>query len=181
MEFPPRTATFAMDPALAERGVRMRAANAGDREFLYDLYASTREDELAQTPWPDEFKQQFLRSQFELQHRHYTQVYPDADFLVVEFDGRPVGRYYLALVQDDYLIVDISLLPSLRGRGLGSAIIAATLAQADRADSNVLLHVLHANEGARRLYERLGFQPVADTGTHLRMRRPPCPAAAAVS
>jgi Uma2 family endonuclease len=38
-----------------------------DREFMARLYASTRTEELAPVPWPEEIKQAFLQSQFELQ------------------------------------------------------------------------------------------------------------------
>lgn len=53
------------------------------------LYASTRIGELAPVPWPEEIKQAFLHSQFELQHAHYRKHYHHAEFLVIE---RAAGR-----------------------------------------------------------------------------------------
>ena len=59
------------------------------------LYASTRTEELAPVPWPEEIKQAFLQAQFELQHAHYRKHYRHAESLVIERAGQPIGRLYL--------------------------------------------------------------------------------------
>jgi hypothetical protein len=59
------------------------------------LYASTRTEELAPVPWPEEIKQAFLHAQFELQRGHYRKHYRHAEFLVIERAGQPIGRLYL--------------------------------------------------------------------------------------
>ena len=67
------------------------------------------------------------------------------------------------------LIVDIALLPEMRGTGLGTAILTDLLAAETRP---VQLQVERTNP-ARRLYERLGFALVEEQAIRVRMVRQP--------
>ena len=49
--------------ASAAGAVTLRPAAPEDRELLFGVYASTREEELAPVPWPPEAKDAFLRQQ----------------------------------------------------------------------------------------------------------------------
>lgn len=174
IEFPPHGVAEPSVPALLlERGISLRHAQAGDVPFLRRLYASLREEELAAVPWPQAAKQAFLDSQFSLQHLHYVGHYREADFLLVEHHGKPIGRYYLLRNELDFLIIDISLENRWHGQGIASALIRQTQHEAGEHGTGVQLHVQYGNDGARRLYERLGFRPVADEGSHQRMRWAP--------
>jgi hypothetical protein len=51
--------------------IALRLEEEVDREFMAHLYVSTRTEELAPVPWPEEAKQAFLQAQFELQRDHY--------------------------------------------------------------------------------------------------------------
>lgn len=167
-ERPPGT-----DGELAARGLALRPARAADAAFLRRLYGALRADELAPLAWPDQAKAAFLDSQFSLQHRHFTAVFAAADFLVVEHCGAPVGRLYVDWGPTEALVIDIGLLPSHRGAGLGSALLGWVAGQARRAKARrVTLHVLSHNAAARRLYERLGFRSEGVEGAHLFMAQP---------
>lgn len=139
----------------------LRAAAEEDVGWLFRIYASTREEELAATGWPDEVKAQFLGMQFQAQDRYYRQVYPGATFDLVEVSGEPAGRLYVNRASDEIRIIDIALLPMFRGRGLGSVILRTVLSEAEAAGLPVTIHVEQHNP-ALRLYQRLGFQ-VLDT------------------
>jgi ribosomal protein S18 acetylase RimI-like enzyme len=143
-----------------------------DLEFLYEVYAGTRQDELAVVDWTDEQQEQFLRMQFHAQHTHYQQHYAHASFDVIELDGVPIGRLYLLRDEAEFRIVDIALLPEYRGRGLGGRLLDDVLSEADRAALPVSIHVEHDNP-AMRLYARLGFVQVDDNGVYHLMRRAP--------
>jgi len=160
--------------ALAMRGFSLRSLHEGDLPWLRDLYATTRAEEMAPVPWPEAAKRAFLDQQFDLQHRHYLAHYGDADFLALEQEGRgPVGRYYLRRAAPDHLLIDISLFPMLRGGGLGSALIGQSQREAATLARGMRLHVLEANPGARRLYERLGFVVEGGEGGYRAMRWSP--------
>ncbi|MBO9738553.1 GNAT family N-acetyltransferase [Xanthomonas axonopodis pv. begoniae] len=168
--FPNRNERFAAPPALHARGIGLRAARDADLPWLRDLYASTREAELAAVPWPEVTKRLFLDQQFALQHAHYLAHFADADFLIVETAQAPLGRLYLQRATAPHVLVDISLLPTWRGRGLGTALVAHAQASAAAMECALSLHVLHANPAAQRLYARLGFSAGQSTQTHLQMR-----------
>lgn len=168
--FPQRDAGWAAPAALQARGISVRPARSADLDWLRDLYASTRRDELAAVPWPEQTKRAFLDQQFALQHAHYLQHFPGADFLVVEDTHARLGRLYLDRSTDPHVLVDISLLPDCRGHGIGGALIAQAQALAHADGRALTLHVLHANPAAQRLYARLGFVAGEAGQTHLAMR-----------
>jgi ribosomal protein S18 acetylase RimI-like enzyme len=146
------------DAAMTPTGLGLRCAVEEDRPFLEALHRSVRWGELAPTGWADEAKLAFLAGQFDLQHRQYADAFAGADFSIIEQHGHPVGRFYVERTPAQLHIIEISLLPEWRGRGIGAALIGQ-LQDEVRAGcaSRVILSVDRMNLGARRLYERLGF------------------------
>jgi GNAT superfamily N-acetyltransferase len=153
------------------RSITLHPIAAADREFLFRVYASTREEELAPLPWSAAEKEAFLRQQFDAQHAHYQAHYPDATFDVVRVDGEPAGRLYVDRWTREHRIVDIALLPAHRGGGTGTRLLERVVAEADGAGRAVSIHV-EAMSPARRWYERMGFAVVEDRGVYLLMERP---------
>lgn len=144
-------------------GVSLRPATAGDRGLLHEVYSSTREAELAPTGWTDDQKAAFVSQQFEAQDSHYRQHYVGATFDVILVDGLAAGRFYVARWSTEIRIIDIAVLPTFQGRGIGTALLAGILAEAAAAGKRVSIHVERSNR-ARRLYERLGFSVVSEAG-----------------
>lgn len=64
---------------------------------------------------------------------------------------------------------DLAVLPELRGRGIGRALLAAAEERARaRGCVKLTLEVLETNRGARRLYEAFGFRDFELAGAPLR-------------
>jgi ribosomal protein S18 acetylase RimI-like enzyme len=147
---------------------RLRPAGAEDRDFLLQVYASTREEELRLVDWSAEQKAAFVHMQFEAQDTDYRRNYEDASFDVIEVDGEPAGRLYVDRRADDIRIIDITLLPEYRGRGIGTGLIRGLLDEAATDRKRLSIHV-EVNNPARRLYERLGFVQVEERGLYLLM------------
>jgi ribosomal protein S18 acetylase RimI-like enzyme len=145
-----------------------RPIHEEDLAFLARLYATTRAEEMAMVPWTEEQKASFLQMQFDAQHTHYQNHCPDAEFSMVLMDGEPIGRLYLDRREDEHRVVDIALLPEHRGQGLGRALMEDVLAEARAAQKVVRIHV-ERNNPALRLYDRLGFKEIGDTGVYLLM------------
>lgn len=122
-------------------------------------------------PWSPEQKAAFLAQQFAAQTSHYARQYPGMSADVVVLAGEPAGRLLVARSDDEILVVDISLLPAFRGRGVGTALLRGLLDEA-AAGRRLCVHVEMDNP-ARRLYERLGFRPVSEHGIHVLLERTP--------
>jgi len=167
--------------AAARLGVAYRPAEDGDLPFLALVYASTRIEEVAQTGWSLDLQRQFLAHQFDAQHRHYRQHYPNAEWLVIERDGAAVGRLYIEEWPDQIRLIDIALLPDSRGAGVGGAILADVMDLATTAAKPLTIHVERHNP-AMRLYLRLGFVAIDEHGVYDLMEwRPTEPSGGPVS
>ncbi|MGE4070420.1 MAG: GNAT family N-acetyltransferase [Lysobacterales bacterium] len=143
-----------------------------DHEFLAELYAAGRALELVPVPWSDEQKRHFLRDQFELQHAHYEKNYPGADRLLIELAGQAIGRIYVYRSPGEIRLMDIALVSERQQQGLGSALLAELIEEADLAGSTITLHV-EADNPANRLYRRLGFEHIEDRGVYQFLGRKP--------
>ncbi|HEX9887727.1 MAG TPA: GNAT family N-acetyltransferase [Longimicrobiales bacterium] len=150
---------------LMSRGVSHRPATEGDRDFLFRVYANTREEELAVLDWPEDQKAAFLHQQAAAQHTYYREQYPDAQFDVVELNGEAIGRIYLAEWDREFRVIDIALLDRCRGQGIGSLLMRSVLLLAGAVGKAVTIHVEQFNP-ARRLYDRLGFKEIEDRGVY---------------
>jgi ribosomal protein S18 acetylase RimI-like enzyme len=152
----------------------LRPETTEDDEFLLALYASTRAAEMALTNWTADQKHEFVRWQFELQRRHYRLHYADAAFDVLTLDDLPVGRRYALFRPNEIRLMEITIDPKCRGRGIGTRVVRNLLDDAQRLNVSVTLHVEPDNP-ALRLYQHLGFAVVEQRGVNLFLEwRPHC-------
>jgi GNAT superfamily N-acetyltransferase len=152
--------------------ISFRPIAPDDEGFLYQVYASTREDELAPLPWSAAEKQAFLTMQFHAQRRFYQENFLHASFLVILRDGCPIGRLYVDRRAEEIGIVDIALLPAHRRAGIGTRLLKDLIVEADAAGKPLRIHVERFNP-ALRLYERLGFARIGDSGVYFHLERLP--------
>ncbi|HZP68105.1 MAG TPA: GNAT family N-acetyltransferase [Rudaea sp.] len=146
-------------------GLRFRPVEDGDRPFLHALYAEVRAREMAPVEWPEARKLAFLAEQCDLQHCHYVKNYKGADFLVIEEAGRPIGRIYVYRSPGEIRLMEVTLVPERRGRGLGEALLREIMDEARATGAKVTLHVEPENP-AQRLYARLGFRLIEHRGIY---------------
>jgi ribosomal protein S18 acetylase RimI-like enzyme len=158
--------------------VTLRPAGADDEAFLRELYASTREDELALAPWSEEQRRDFLDFQFGAQKAHYEEHHPSAGHDVILYDRERAGRFYVDRSEREINVIDLALLPAFRGRGIGSALLGSVIDEA-RDDGREVLFFVEQSNRARALYERLGFELSGDLGVYLEMRWRPVQAGGA--
>ncbi len=150
----------------------LRPATTADQAWLRALYAGTCEQTLALLDRSSH--EAFIGLQFKAQHDSYTSHYPAARQQIIEQGGLPVGRLWVHQDLREILVLDISLLPSWRGCGLGTRCLQSLLRQAWRNGQTLRLHVVATNP-ARRLYERLGLVVTAQQGPYLEMAWCPAP------
>ncbi len=109
---------------------------------------------------------------------HYITGWPrPGDIGMVAEDGAPVGAAWLRLLPEEdpgYGFVDeetpelsIGVVPTQRGRGIGSLLLEALIEAARDQRYQALSLSVEPDNPARRLYERHGFQVVGTVdGSH---------------
>jgi GNAT superfamily N-acetyltransferase len=150
----------------ATSNITLRPVVLGDQDFLIEVYASTRAEELAIVPWTDEQRDQFIRSQFNAQQHHYAEKYPTGTHDVILSDGKQVGRIYVAQLDQEIRIIDITLIPTERNRGIGSYLIKQLLEEAKRKNKITRIYVEEFNPSLS-LFKRFGFNMSEQHGFHL--------------
>lgn len=154
-------------PTSAPPAFGRRPPAAEDEPFILELFASTLELEMAlAAAWPAGQREAFLRQQCAAQRQSYQARYPEARCEIITLGGRAAGRFWVGRDAEQIRLLDISLLPEARGRGIGSALIGELQAEARQTGLALRHCVFKLNEGARRLYRRLGFVVIDDLGTH---------------
>jgi ribosomal protein S18 acetylase RimI-like enzyme len=146
--------------------ISLRDASGADEDFLFALYASTRERELALLDWSEDERAAFLRMQFNAQRTHYLKSYPDARHQIILRGGEAAGRIWVERNDEEIRLLDIALLPAHRGHGVGSALIRGLIREATQAAKPLRHSVEKNNPDAKRLYDRLGFKVVGEIPTH---------------
>jgi ribosomal protein S18 acetylase RimI-like enzyme len=152
--------------------IDLRPVGPEDEAFLYRVYASTRQDELALVPWGEAEKEAFLQMQFAAQHTFYRERFAGASFDLILLNGQPVGRLYLDRRPNEVRIIDIALLAEYRRQGIGTHLLRDILDEAGRAGLPVRIHV-EQNNPALGLYHRLGFRQIGDEGIYYLMEWSP--------
>jgi ribosomal protein S18 acetylase RimI-like enzyme len=151
--------------------VSLRAVQSSDQEFLFGLYAGTRQQEIAAFGWSHEQQGAFLRMQFTAQQRWYETAYAGAEQQIVMLEAAPIGRVIVHRGSGVTTLVDISLLPEHRGGGIGGGLIRDLVQQSAQRGAPVRLQVLRTNPAAR-LYQRLGFVKTGEDEMYLQMEKP---------
>jgi ribosomal protein S18 acetylase RimI-like enzyme len=145
--------------------VSLRPEQPGDEPFLYQVYASTREEELALTNWDQHTRRAFLDMQFAAMRRGYGSMYPAGEFLIIVQGDRAVGRMVLNRTAEEIRVVDLALLPGHRNSGVGTALMRRVCAEAAQGGKPVRLNVLKSSR-AVRWYARLGFTKTEEAGLY---------------
>jgi ribosomal protein S18 acetylase RimI-like enzyme len=157
--------------------ITLRPEQPQDESFLFEVYASTRQEELDAWGWPPEMRRQFLTMQFKASQGLHN-AFPDAEFQIVMLDGSNAGRMVVHRTREALHLVDIALLPQHRNAGIGAALMQRVFGEAAATKRPLRLLVLKSNRAAR-FYSRLGFVKTGETEMHLEMewRAPAAPPA----
>jgi ribosomal protein S18 acetylase RimI-like enzyme len=149
--------------------VTLRPVAPDDEPFLFQVYASTRLDELDAVGMLKDQQEVFLNMQYSAQREHYLAYYKDATWDIILLNGAPVGRLIVERTEQQITGIDVALLPQYRNAGVGSYLIRNLIQEATQAGKPFLIQVEKPNR-ARRLYERLGFIQTGESQTHYRMQ-----------
>jgi RimJ/RimL family protein N-acetyltransferase len=141
----------------------LRPVQEADETLLLEIYSSARTDEMAFVPWDAGQKQAFLQMQFSAQQKHYQAYFPQAAHEMIEVEGQPVGRLYVDRRETEIRILDVTLLPQARGRGIGTQILLDLIKEAMQANKSVSIYV-ESFSRSMGLFQRLGFIKTEESG-----------------
>ena len=162
--------TLSKEPASTSEfthSVTLRPATPDDEAFLFQLYASTR-DEFRFLDWDEQQKEALIKMQYDARRFQYDESYPQAEAGIILLGELPIGRLLVNESDREISLVDIALMPEYRNLGIGARMIQQLLTRATNARKPVRLHVLKSNP-ALTLYERLGFSRTGDESMYFEM------------
>jgi ribosomal protein S18 acetylase RimI-like enzyme len=148
--------------------ISLRPATPNDNEFLIQVYASTRQEEMASWGWSTTQQELFIQMQYDARRRGYAASCPSAETSIILHREVLAGSMITFRGSDEIRLLDISLLSEFRGRGIGGYLIKMLIFDAARQKSAVRLSVVRGNRAAL-LYERLGFVETGGDAVYFEM------------
>jgi ribosomal protein S18 acetylase RimI-like enzyme len=140
----------------------VRPALPHDEIFLYELYSAVRGPEFELAPISATEKEHLLRMQFRAQMSSYAEMFPNSCYHIVLLDSKPVGRLWVAQMDDQFHLVDIAVHPGVQSKGIGTALVQRLQQEAARARLPICSCVFKFNAGSVRFHKRLGFHIVRE-------------------
>lgn len=153
--------------------ISLRPILPEDAEFLYEVYASTRAEELAQIPWSEAQLKTFLKMQLDARDQSYRMYYTEIEDRIILLRNQPIGRLIVVRTDEEIRLADVALLPAYRSSGAGTSLIKDLMTEAGNMKRPIRLQVEKPNVQAKRLYDRLGFTTTGDNTTHFQMEYQP--------
>ena len=123
-------------------------------------------------PWNAEERYEFIKMQFNAQQSHYQTHYPEADHDIIIQSGRPIGRLYVARLENEIRLLDITLLGQYRNQEIGSQLMLDLWQEAKAAKLPMRFYVAKGNR-AVIFYQRLGFKITRDEEVYIFMEQDP--------
>jgi ribosomal protein S18 acetylase RimI-like enzyme len=142
--------------------VNLRPESTVDEPLVRRLILETVTDELGASAWPEPMRGHLLGIQYTARRHSHRANHPAAASQVIQADGVDVGWALVNTMPHEVRVVEIMILPEWRGSGIGTAVLNEILVIAARARKPVRLNVNVMNQGALRLYTRLGFRKIAE-------------------
>ena len=145
---------------LSDATFSLRSATSHDLEFMWHTQHRTLGD--------------FVTTEFGTtvtEQRRFFDEHFDIDVhQIVLVDGQDSGFLFYEQRSDHMYLGNLALVPDSQRRGVGSAILAMVIDEADAAGLPIRLQVLKPNP-ARQFYEQRGFVLSSETDHHFQMIR----------
>jgi len=146
-------------PSSPAPALTLRPAGPGDAPLLFTLFRCTRVAEASRWGWVGDQLTEFLDTQWQMEQRMHRTRYPEADDAIVLADGEPVGRLLVDRTNGRIFLVDLTLLPKARGKGIGTRLVRDLLVEAEFDGLPLRLSVPRGSR-ALGLLRRVGLEVV---------------------
>ncbi len=125
----------------------LRKASLSDAEIIADIYLASRKEFVSFAP--------LIHSDVSIHEWVRNTLIPNSDVIVAEQTGQIVGMMALSKQKGIGWIDQLYLAPQATGQGIGTQLL---MYAKTALGAPVRLHTFQENSGARRFYERHGFQ-----------------------
>ena len=159
------------DPKIGT-SISTRPVTSDDHEFLFEVYQSSRGDDLRGLGWEQARVIEFLRMQYEAHQQFHDREFKNATDEIILVGGERAGRLVIERREHEIRWIDLSLLPQFQNSGVGSFLIRKIQDDARRTRKPLRLQIIRFNR-AVNLFERLGFVRTSETGTHFQLEWTP--------
>jgi ribosomal protein S18 acetylase RimI-like enzyme len=142
--------------------IEVRVSELHDVPFLTDCFLRSLRDTITacRGGWDEADNRSRFEAQLDLSS---TQV-------IQRETGETVGFLIAVESAGEIQLHTLCISPEHQGNGIGTLITQGLIEKSKATGRDLVLDVMKANDGARRLYERLGFVVVQDFRHHVHMR-----------
>lgn len=141
--------------------LKLRKATASDSEFAYRTKKTAFKQYVEEVwGWDEEEQRQLHVRRYALQ-----------EFNVIQWSGIDVGIMAVVREPDCVKLNQMFVLPEYQGRGIGTACTMRVIEDAAASELSVRLKVLKVNSRAIRFFQKLGFNSIGESDTHVLMER----------
>lgn len=148
--------------------VTFRSERAEDAEFLFRLFASFKDMELAMMPVDDTMKLNLLNHMFRGRSMSRPYANPTTHRDIIEYQGQPVGQFVAERTPERINLIEIIMLPGFRHLGITRHVLRLVKAEACARQIPLRLSVVAYNR-VIHLYRRQGFVEVGANGPMIAM------------
>lgn len=139
----------------------LRDAGVKDIDFILDIRRETIKKYIDEIwGWDDQFQKTDFVENFN----------PELN-KIITLDGCDIGVLEKNVNAKELNITELELLSEFQGKGIGTAILIDEIEQALKMDLSINIGTFKSNINAIRLYERLGFEIINVTETHVLMQK----------
>ncbi len=149
-------------------GLLIRPARDSDKPFIAALHHTTRDD-LRLIDAKRDFIETLIEQQYHAQTVGYGEMFPNAMYFIIEMQFERIGQIVVDFGMSDVRLVDFSLIPAARGKGLGKQVVQILQNAAATNRVPLTLAVQTLNLSAKALYLQLGFVITDTNGVYEQM------------
>ena len=151
-----------------EKELFYRPVKYGDDPILFRLFVEGRGLILPPALNKSQ-KELILMQQFAAFERQMSILYPEREKYLILRDGSIIGEWQTNRSEAELHLVSITLFPTWRGHGTGSALIRHLQQEAGSLSLPLTLSVACDNTPAISLYHKLGFKILEEKSPYIKM------------
>ncbi len=140
--------------------VKLRTAQHGDLEFLFNLKKETMKPYVEKIWGWDELDQR----KYLLQNFHPKRIQ------IITENNQDIGMIEVEEKELEIFLINIQILPTFQNKGIGSLLIKNVIAETIVEKKDFRLQVLKINDRALKLYKTLGLDITGESDTHYKMK-----------